>query len=132
MCIFCKIVKKEIPSYCVYEDDIVMAFLDISQVTKGHTLIVPKQHFNNMLTCDDAILAHVMHVAKLVGNHLMKKLHAEGMNILSNVHEVAGQTVEHFHMHIIPRYDVSDACVIRFDASEEQDLHSLSDILHID
>ena len=129
MCIFCSIVNKEIPSYCIYEDDQVMAFLDISQVTKGHTLIVPKHHCDNFLACDDATLAHMMSVAKKLGNELMEKLGASGMNILSNVNEVAGQSVLHFHLHLIPRYSDQDACVIEFKESEEQDLQALCDLL---
>ena len=64
MCIFCKIAAKEIPSYCLYEDDEVMAFLDISQVTKGHTLVIPKQHYDNFLECDSKTLKHMMEVKK--------------------------------------------------------------------
>lgn len=125
MCIFCKIIHKEIPSFCIYEDDEVMAFLDISQVTKGHTLIVPKNHYDDFLCCDDAIIAHIMQVARKLGNQICTTLHAQGMNILSNVHEVAGQSVPHFHVHLIPRYSENDACVIRFDEGEKQDLEAL-------
>ena len=129
MCIFCKIVKKEIPSYCIYEDDTVMAFLDISQVTKGHTLIIPKQHCDNMLECEDEVLAHVMKTAKKLGARIMKKTGAKGMNILSNVNEIAGQSVPHFHVHLIPRYQEDDACVIAFKESEEQDKEAIMTLL---
>ena len=129
MCIFCDIVKKEIPSYTLYEDDVCMAFLDISQVTKGHTLIVPKQHYDHLLACDEETLAHMMKVAKQLGNELMVKLNASGMNVLSNVNEVAGQSVHHFHIHLIPRYTEADACVIKFNESEEQDLPALQAFL---
>lgn len=129
MCIFCSIVKKEIPSFCLYEDDLVMAFLDISQVTKGHTLIIPKQHFDHMLVCDDTILSHMIIIAKKIGQHLMDTLGAEGMNILTNINEVAGQSVTHLHFHVIPRYSEDDACVIQFEESEKQDLESLTALL---
>lgn len=131
MCIFCKIVNKEIPSYCIYEDDLVMAFLDISQVTKGHTLIIPKEHYNNMLECDDEVLSHLIRVAKKLALHIMEKTEANGMNILSNVNEVAGQSVHHFHIHLIPRYDEKDACVIQFKESEEQDNDALMALLKV-
>ncbi len=131
MCIFCKIIKKEILSYKIYEDDIVIAILDISQVTKGHTLIIPKQHYSNFLDCDDTILTHVMKVAKHVGSHLLHSTNALGMNILSNVHETAGQTIPHFHLHLIPRYSEHDACEILFHPSDKQDLAALESALSI-
>lgn len=122
MCIFCSIINSEIPSSIVYEDDKVIAFLDISQVTVGHTLVVPKKHVANLLECDPATLSHVMQVAHDLGKQIMEKTGASGMNILSNVNEVAGQSVPHFHVHLIPRYSEKDACVIKFEESEPQDL----------
>lgn len=129
MCIFCKIVNKEIPSYTLYEDETVLAFLDISQVTKGHTLVIPKKHVDNYLECDDETLAHLNKVAKELGNTLMKKLNCEGMNILSNVNEVAGQSVKHFHLHLIPRYSENDAVKIAFEESEKQNFEELLTLL---
>lgn len=125
MCIFCDIINGTIPSYKVYEDDHVLAFLDLSQVTKGHTLVVPKKHFDNFLMCEEETLLHVMSIAKKLGNHIMTQTNAEGMNMLSNVHEVAGQSVMHFHVHLIPRYHEDDACVIQFKESAAQDLPAL-------
>lgn len=129
MCIFCKIAAKEIPSYCLYEDDSVMAFLDISQVTKGHTLVIPKKHYANFLECDRDVVQHVMEVAQMLAKELTLKLNAQGMNILSNVNEVAGQSVPHFHVHLIPRYTQDDACVIRFEESPQQDLAAVLELL---
>lgn len=129
MCIFCDIIAGNIPSSVLYEDENVIAFLDISQVTKGHTLVVPKKHAANMLECDEETLQNVMKVAHKLGNHLMKVLDAQGMNVLSNVNEVAGQSVPHFHVHLIPRYSENDACVIRFEESEQQDLAALQALL---
>ncbi len=129
MCIFCKIVNKEIPSSTIYEDDLVLAFLDLSQVTKGHTLIVPKAHYTNILDCDEEILAHMAKVAKTLSNRLITRLDAKGINVLSNANEEAGQSVMHFHIHLIPRYDENDAIDIKFNESEKQDLNSLVDIL---
>ncbi len=129
MCVFCGIVKKEIPSSCIYEDDQVMAFLDLSQVTKGHTLVVPKQHADNLLECDDETLAHMIKVTKMLAVRITERLHAKGVNILNNTHEVAGQTVNHLHFHIIPRYSDEDAIVIQFNESEKQDLNALAELL---
>lgn len=129
MCIFCKIINKEILSHCIYEDNDVMAFLDISQVTKGHTLVIPKRHYDNFLECDTDILLHLMEVAQMLAKRLIEKTGAEGMNILSNVHEIAGQSVSHFHVHLIPRYDENDACHIRFNESKPQDMDALCTLL---
>lgn len=131
MCIFCEIIAGNIPCYTVYEDEKVLAFLDISQVCKGHTLVVPKQHYANFLECDPTLLQHLIQVAQMLGNHLVETCEAKGMNILSNVHEVAGQSVDHFHIHLIPRYHESDACNIHFEESEPQDLEALSKLLAV-
>ena len=104
-CIFCKIINKEIPGKIVYEDDECMAFLDLSQATYGHTLVIPKKHFENILEVDAQTLAHVMQVTQKLAKQIVEKLNAKGLNILTNTNEVAGQTVHHFHVHILPRYD---------------------------
>lgn len=126
MCIFCDIIEGKIPSYRVYEDEDVIAFLDISQVTKGHTLVIPKVHSDDFLTCDPQLMSKLMRTAQTIAVHLMECLHANGMHILSNIHEAAGQSVPHFHVHLIPRYDESDACTIAFGESEAQDLEALA------
>lgn len=128
MCIFCKIVKDEIPAYKLYEDDFVLAFLDISQATKGHTLIISKQHYDNFLTCDKEVMHHIFDVAQDIANQMMKVLNCKGINILSNVNEIAGQSVFHFHVHVIPRYDDSDGIHIAFTESK-QDLLELQTLL---
>lgn len=114
-CIFCKIANKEIPGRIVYEDDVCLAFLDLSQVTDGHTLIVPKKHSESFLETDEEIIAHMFKVAKTLGNQLIEKLNAKGMNILTNANEVAGQTVKHFHIHLIPRYEENEGIKITFE-----------------
>lgn len=114
-CIFCKIANKEIPGKIIYEDDICLAFLDLSQVTDGHTLIIPKKHSDSFLETDEVILAHMIKVAKKVENTLIEKLGAKGMNILSNANEIAGQTVKHFHIHLIPRYEENEGIKITFE-----------------
>lgn len=102
--VFCKIIDGEIPCYKLYEDDDVLAFLDISQVTKGHALVVSKKHFENFLSTPQEIMHKVMDVAQRIGQVDIKLLGAKGVNILSNCYEAAGQSVMHFHVHVIPRY----------------------------
>ena len=113
-CIFCKIIKGEIPCYKVYEDSEVLAFLDISQTTKGHTLVIPKEHFDNILFTPEDIMAKVMRVAQKIAQAEVTTLHAQGVNILTNANEIAGQTVMHFHVHVIPRYDQNDKLRLEF------------------
>ncbi|MCR0505161.1 HIT family protein [[Clostridium] innocuum] len=129
MCIFCSIVNGEIPSSRIYEDDTVIAILDISQVTKGHTLVIPKQHTESFMSCDAELMKHVMEGAQMLSVRIMERTHAAGMNILSNINEAAGQSVMHFHVHLIPRYSEQDACVIRFDESAPVDLDEVAALL---
>ncbi|MFQ7538750.1 MAG: HIT family protein [Clostridium sp.] len=129
MCIFCSIVNGEIPSSRIYEDDTVIAILDISQVTKGHTLVIPKQHTESFMSCDAELMKYVMEIAQMLSVRIMERTHAAGMNILSNINEAAGQSVMHFHVHLIPRYSEQDACVIRFDKSDPQDLDAIGTLL---
>ncbi|MBR1581462.1 MAG: HIT family protein [Bacilli bacterium] len=103
-CIFCKIANHEIKSNVIYEDDDVMAFLDISQVTYGHTLVICKKHYDNFLTCPKEIMNKMFNLAQRIGQVAIHDLHALGVNILTNCYEAAGQTVNHFHIHVIPRY----------------------------
>lgn len=102
--VFCKIIHGDIPSSKVYEDDDVLAILDVSQVTRGHTLVMPKKHYTNMLDCPSDILHKVMDVAQRIGQAETLVLGASGINILTNAGEAAGQSVLHFHVHVIPRY----------------------------
>ncbi len=116
-CIFCKIINKEIPSYIIYEDDNTLAFLDISQTTLGHTLVVPKNHCETIYdNCDTKFLEVIPMIAK----HLKNKLNASGINIVNNSGEVAGQTVNHLHFHIIPRYDDYDTFSIKYTNNTEK------------
>jgi histidine triad (HIT) family protein len=122
MCIFCEIIKGNIPSKKVYEDDKVLAILDISQVTYGHTLVMPKKHMANIIEADDDSAAACLLTAKKLAAQIKKNTGCAGINILTNCGEAAGQSVEHLHFHIIPRYDENDAIVLRFDPSKEQNL----------
>ena len=124
MCIFCKIINHEIPSSVIYEDDDVLAILDISQVTRGHTLIMPKKHVRNVLEADEETVQKCMLTARKLAAQIVTNLHASGVNILTNCGESAGQSVDHLHFHIIPRYDSTDAIQITF-GETEQDLESV-------
>ncbi len=117
--IFCKIIAGEIPCHKVYEDDDVLAFLDISQVTKGHTLVVSKKHYDNFLTIPKQEMHKVMDVAQRIGQVQMKLLNAKGVNILMNCYEEAGQTVMHYHVHVIPRYQSVDGFELTFKENKE-------------
>ena len=104
-CIFFEIAAGNIPAKKVFEDDDVIAFLDVNPASFGHTLVVPKQHVRNFMEADAATIGKVFGVASALGRVLQEKLGASGMNLLSNAGESAGQTVDHFHIHLIPRYD---------------------------
>ena len=117
-CIFCKIIAEEIPAAKVYEDEQVLAFLDISQVTPGHTLVVPKEHHRNLLEMDAASASQLFAKIPVIAQKVMKATQADGMNIIANCEEVAGQTVFHTHVHLIPRYGAEDDLKIDFIAHE--------------
>lgn len=102
-CIFCKIIARELPASIVYEDDRVVAFLDIFPVAKGHTLIVPKVHNKNFLETDDAALSYCLALAKKIMPVLMKTLASDGCSLSLNTGSSAGQSVFHTHIHLIPR-----------------------------
>ncbi len=103
-CIFCKIANGQIPSATLYEDDDFRVILDLGPASKGHALILPKEHAANLFELPDEIAQKVLPVAKKVGARLYGGLHCDGFNVVQNNGEVAGQTVFHFHMHLIPRY----------------------------
>lgn len=102
-CVFCKIIAGEIPSYKVYEDENTLAFLDISPVNPGHTLVVPKKHFANLEEADEEILGQIIKTVKKIGLSLKKNLAAPGYNVAVNNDPAAGQAVPHLHFHVIPR-----------------------------
>ncbi len=103
-CIFCKIANGEIPAKTIYEDEEFRVILDLSPATKGHALILPKQHFANIYEIPEELAAKAMKLAKKMAIQMTEKLHADGFNIIQNNNEIAGQTVFHFHIHLIPRY----------------------------
>lgn len=104
-CIFCKIANGEIPSATIYEDEGFRAILDLGPASKGHALILPKTHAANLFELPDETAAKAMVLAKKLGRKLQEGLHADGLNVVQNNGEAAGQTVFHFHMHLIPRYE---------------------------
>lgn len=107
-CIFCKILNNEIPSKKIYEDDNFLAMLDIAPATKGHVLIVPKEHATTMSDLSDDKLSKILVLAKKI-IEAMKKVHGfSDYNIIQNNGPLAGQTVAHYHMHLIPRYSVDE------------------------
>lgn len=107
-CIFCKLANGDIPTNTIYEDNDFRVILDASPATKGHALILPKDHFANVYEIDDEILAKAMKLAKKMISIETERLGCDGYNIVQNNGEVAGQTVFHFHIHLIPRYKEDD------------------------
>ena len=131
--VFCKIVRGEIPCYKIYEDQDVLAFLDISQVTKGHALVIPKEHYDNFLSVPQEVMHKVMDVAQRIGQVQISMMGAKGVNILTNCYEAAGQSVKHFHVHVIPRYDEADGLKLEMkDSSEGLNLPVIAKSLRID
>lgn len=118
MCVFCSIIKGDIPSKKVYEDDDTLAILDISQTTCGHTLVMPKKHYENFLEMPKEEFADLMAKTQAIAKQVVENLDAKGCNILINTNEVAGQSVMHTHVHIIPRYDENDTISIAFNENK--------------
>lgn len=107
-CIFCKIVNGDIPAAKVFENEHVIAFLDISQVTKGHTLVIPKVHKENLYELTPDIASKLYEVVPAIANALKTEFNPIGLNSINNNGEHAGQSVFHFHLHLIPRYGKGD------------------------
>ena len=102
MDIFCKIIKGEIPSYAIYEDEIVKVFLDVNPNHNGHTLIVPKEHYENLFDIDEKVLNHILKVSKEIALLLKERLNYDGITLSQN--NMYGQEVKHYHLHLIPKY----------------------------
>lgn len=103
-CIFCKLANGVFPTNSIYEDECVKVILDAGPATKGHALVIPKEHYQNIFDIEDTTLANAMKVAKKVAARMQDILNCDGVNIVQNNKEAAGQTVPHFHIHVIPRY----------------------------
>ena len=104
-CIFCRIISGEIPSTTIYENSKFKVIMDIAPANKGHVLILPKEHYDNIYDIDTATAGELFELAAMTARALKSVLGCDGMNILQNNGTVAGQTVFHFHMHIIPRFE---------------------------
>ena len=110
-CIFCKIANGEIPSATLYEDEDFRVILDLGPATRGHALILPKEHYANVIALPEERTAKAFILAKKMAAKMMETLHCDGVNIVQNNGVAAGQTVFHFHIHLIPRYDKDGAGV---------------------
>lgn len=104
-CIFCKIANGEIPSRTLYEDEDFRVILDMAPATKGHALILPKNHFANLYELPDELAGKAMVLAKKMASVITEKFHCDGFNLVQNNGEYAGQTIFHFHLHLIPRFE---------------------------
>ncbi|MDD4531804.1 MAG: HIT family protein [Candidatus Pacebacteria bacterium] len=118
-CLFCKIIANEIPAHKVYEDDLVLAFLDIRPISKGHTLIVPKKHTDGIFSLDEETMKRIGAVAKKVAQKMKDVLGADGVNLYHASGASAEQTVFHFHLHVIPRRKDDDICFTRAVTAKE-------------
>lgn len=104
-CIFCQIAAGKLPCHKVYEDDKVMAFLDITPVKHGHTLIIPKEHYANLEEIPEDLLQQLIVIVKNIGKSIKEKLGAPSYNVIENNDKAAGQLIPHIHFHVVPRYD---------------------------
>ena len=124
MCIFCAIAAHEIPSKVVYEDDKFIAFLDLTQTTIGHTLVVPKRHSKCIFDLNEEDAKEIMVVVKKVANKLKASLNPIGLNIINN-NERPLQSVDHFHIHLIPRYEDDNFDIMFKDNSKKVNLDEI-------
>lgn len=127
-CIFCKIIDGSIPSYKIYEDENIIAFLDISQVTKGHTLVVPKKHVKNVYEMDESLAKDVFESIPKIAKALKKAFNPIGLNIINN-NEQPLQSVDHFHIHLVPRYENDDLKLSFTNNQDKMNEESYKDLL---
>lgn len=130
MCVFCKIANHQIPSLTIFENERLLAFLDINPTTKGHTLVIPKQHYDSFLDIPIDELSDLIVDVQALSQLVIEKTNARGMNLITNVNEVAGQTVQHAHFHIIPRYSDSDGVNTSFDVDHTINVQEVFDLFH--
>ena len=119
-CLFCKIINGEIPSLKVYEDEHVFAFMDIMPLTKGHTLLIPKTHCKDLFEMPEDVARNLYAAAPKVANAIKKAFQPAGMNTVNNNGATAGQTVFHYHLHLIPRYDETDGLVVGWNSRQDE------------
>ena len=133
-CIFCKLANGVFPTNSIYEDDDFNVILDASPATKGHALILPKEHYANIYEIDEELLGKATKLAKKIITHEKEVLGCDGYNIVQNNGEVAGQTVFHFHMHLIPRYGKDEnKKIIEWDQNEfsEEEMKSICEAMKL-
>lgn len=132
-CIFCKIVKKEIPSKVVFENEKSLAFLDIFPINDGHTVVIPKNHYKNIEDIPEDELTELFKVIKNIAILIHKQLKSDGYNILQNNFEAAGQIIMHFHVHIIPRNKTDEKFKLKIprDQASEEDLDKILNLLKV-
>lgn len=129
-CIFCKIANGDIPSRTLYEDDEFRVILDVNPVTKGHALILPKNHFKNLYEIDENTVSKVLPLAKKMAAVMTERLGCDGFNIIQNNNEIAGQTVFHFHVHLIPRYnDDNQSLIMKPCGMKPEEIDAVKDII---
>jgi histidine triad (HIT) family protein len=129
-CIFCKLANGDIPTNSIYEDERFNVILDNGPATKGHALILPKDHADNLFELPDDTAAEAMKLAKKLGCMLVEKLGAQGLNLVQNNGAAAGQTVNHFHLHLIPRYEGDGQTILWKPTSpSSEELVSVKEIL---
>jgi histidine triad (HIT) family protein len=126
-CLFCKIVSKEIPAKIIYEDDKILAFLDIFPINKGHSIIIPKTHYQNLEGIPEGELSILYTIVKKVATLIHEKLGIGGYNILQNNFKPAGQVINHIHVHIIPRNEDDDKFKMKIprDQATEEELEEI-------
>ena len=125
-CLFCKIVRGEIPCFKIYEDENVLAFLDVAKDAIGHTLVIPKKHFGTVLECDEKTISQVFDAAQKISKHFVENCGFDGVQIINNCGESAGQTIMHFHVHIVPRKKGDGLLVWKLGAPSEMDLEQIA------
>ena len=128
-CLFCKIIKGEIPCHKIYENKDVFAFLDIADDFEGHTLIVPKKHYVSLLDCDKKTLNGVMEVVQKLSKHYVYDCGYDGVNVLNNSGECAHQSVQHLHLHIIPRKNNDNMSMYAKQEKKNSDFSSIANKL---
>ena len=129
-CIFCKLANGVFPTNSIYEDDDFNVILDVGPATKGHVLILPKEHYDNLYELPDELAGKAMILAKKLAKKITEKLSADGLNVVQNNGETAGQTVMHYHLHLIPRYK-NDGQHILWNPTEpsKEELESVRDLI---
>ncbi|NOZ58229.1 MAG: HIT family protein [Euryarchaeota archaeon] len=132
-CVFCKIVKGELPCYKLYESELVLAFLDINPVTRGHALVVPKRHAERLSQLSGEEVKEVFSVAARVAEASLSKLNARGANFWVNQGSIAGQVVKHFHAHVVPRYSEEEIKIeVRGEKLSEEEMKSVAEKLRLE